>query len=84
METKLVTSNLGLIDPANIDEYIARGGFKALEKVARDGLVNEIVDALKSSGLIGRGGAAFPTGLKRELAIKKLSREQKKKLIAGG
>jgi NADH-quinone oxidoreductase subunit F len=69
METKLVTANLGIIDPASIDEYIARGGFKALEKVAREGLVNQIVDALKASGLIGRGGAAFPTGLKRELAI---------------
>jgi len=69
METKLVTANLGVIDPANIDDYIARGGFKALEKVARGGLVNEIVDALKASGLIGRGGAAFPTGLKREFAI---------------
>ena len=70
METKLVTNNLGVVDPTNIDEYIARGGFRALEKVVRDGLVGETVDALKASGLIGRGGAAFPTGLKRELAMK--------------
>lgn len=70
METKLVTANLGVINPENIDDYIARGGFKALEHVARRGTVNEIVDALKASGLIGRGGAAFPTGLKLELAIK--------------
>lgn len=70
METKLVTANLGVINPESIDDYIARGGFQALEKVVRTGQVNEIVDALKASGLIGRGGAAFPTGLKRELAIK--------------
>ncbi len=70
METKLVTLNLGVINPTNLDDYIARGGFQALEKVVRTGQVNEIVDALKASGLIGRGGAAFPTGLKRELAIK--------------
>ena len=69
METKLVTSNLGIVNPDSIDDYLVRGGFRALEKIAHDGLVNEIVDALKSSGLIGRGGAAFPTGLKRELAI---------------
>ena len=69
METKLVTTNLGIVDPTSIDDYIVRGGFRALERVAKDGLVNETVDALKASGLIGRGGAAFPTGLKRELAI---------------
>ncbi|MBI5304076.1 MAG: SLBB domain-containing protein [Chloroflexi bacterium] len=70
LETKLVTSNLGLVNPASMDDYLARGGYRALTRVVREGLVAEIVDALKSSGLIGRGGAAFPTGLKRELAMK--------------
>lgn len=69
METKLVTTNLGVINPASIDDYLARGGYRALARIVREGLVTETVDALKASGLIGRGGAAFPTGLKRELAM---------------
>jgi NADH-quinone oxidoreductase subunit F len=70
METKLVTSNLGVVNPESIDDYIARGGYRALKKVALDIPAGDTIDALKASGLIGRGGAAFPTGIKRELAIK--------------
>lgn len=70
METRLVTSNLGVVNPQSIDDYIARGGYRALKKVALDVSTGETIDALKASGLIGRGGAAFPTGIKRELAIK--------------
>lgn len=70
METRLVTSNLGVVNPQSIDDYIARGGYRALKKVALDVPTGETIDALKASGLIGRGGAAFPTGIKRELAIK--------------
>ena len=68
-QTKLVTTNLGVVNPTSLDDYLAHGGYRALERVTNEGLVNEIVDALKASGLIGRGGAAFPTGLKRELAM---------------
>ncbi len=57
------------MNPENIDDYIAHGGFRALEKVTSGMPIAETVDALKTAGLIGRGGAAFPTGLKRELAI---------------
>lgn len=70
METRLVTSNLGVVNPQSLDDYIARGGYRALKKVALDVSTGETIDALKASGLIGRGGAAFPTGIKRELAIK--------------
>lgn len=70
METRLVTSNLGVVDPESIDDYIARGGYRALRKVALEISPTETIDALKASGLIGRGGAAFPTGIKRELAIR--------------
>ncbi len=69
METKLVTSNLGIVNPESIDDYIARGGYRALEKVTGEMSSAQVVDTLKIAGLIGRGGAAFPTGLKRELAI---------------
>lgn len=69
MQTRLVTSNLGVVDPASIDDYIARGGYAALRKVALELPPAEMIERLKASGLIGRGGAAFPTGIKRELAI---------------
>ncbi len=70
METKLVTANLGVVNPESIDDYIARGGYRALEKAASDMSSPQMIDALKTAGLIGRGGAAFPTALKRELAVK--------------
>jgi NADH-quinone oxidoreductase subunit F len=70
METKLVTANLGIVNPASIDEYIARGGYRALEKVTDEMSSDQLIQALKTAGLIGRGGAAFPTALKRELAVK--------------
>jgi len=60
MQTQLVTSNLGIVNPASIDDYIARGGYRALEKITRADNLLEFVEGLKSSGLIGRGGAAFP------------------------
>ena len=70
MQTKLVTSNLGAVDPESIDDYIARGGYRALERVTDEMSSTQLIDALKTAGLIGRGGAAFPSALKRELAVK--------------
>ncbi|MDE3089484.1 MAG: hypothetical protein KGJ80_08885, partial [Chloroflexota bacterium] len=70
METKLITANLGVVDPESIDDYIARGGYRALEKVADEMSSAQMIEVLHASGLIGRGGAAFPTALKRELAVK--------------
>ncbi|MBM4036879.1 MAG: NADH-quinone oxidoreductase subunit NuoF [Planctomycetes bacterium] len=59
--------NRGLIDPERIDEYIARGGYKALVKALTSMSREEIINEVKKSGLRGRGGAGFPTGLKWEL-----------------
>ncbi len=62
--------NRGLIDPERIDEYIARGGYKALVKALTSMTREEIINEVKKSGLRGRGGAGFPTGLKWELTAK--------------
>ena len=62
--------NRGLIDPERIDEYIARGGYKAMAKALTSMTSEEIVKEMKDSGLRGRGGAGFSTGLKWELTAK--------------
>ncbi len=59
--------NRGLIDPDNIEEYIANDGYKALAKVLGSMSPEAVIDEIKKSGLRGRGGAGFPTGLKWEL-----------------
>jgi NADH-quinone oxidoreductase subunit F len=69
METKLLTTNLGIVNPESIDDYIAHGGYRALERVTSDLSSPQMIEMLKTAGLIGRGGAAFPTALKRELAV---------------
>ncbi len=68
-EMRIVTRNIGEIDPKNIDEYIARDGYFALGK-ALQMKPEEIIQEIKNSGLRGRGGAGFPTGLKWEFTAK--------------
>jgi NADH-quinone oxidoreductase subunit F len=60
--------NRGLIDPEQIDEYIARDGYAALAKALTKMKPKQIIEEIKKSGLRGRGGAGFPTGKKWELA----------------
>lgn len=66
----IVLKNRGLIDPEKIDEYIAREGYKALAKALTEMTPEEVVEEIKKSGLRGRGGAGFPTGIKWELCRK--------------
>jgi NADH:ubiquinone oxidoreductase subunit F (NADH-binding)/(2Fe-2S) ferredoxin/NAD-dependent dihydropyrimidine dehydrogenase PreA subunit len=65
-----VMRNKGIIDPEVIDEYIARDGYFAAAKALKDMSPEEIIAEVKVSGLRGRGGAGFPTGLKWEFARK--------------
>ena len=63
-QKRIVLRNCGSIDPENIDEYIAAGGYKALEKVLFDMTPDDVINELKTAGLRGRGGAGFPTWMK--------------------
>ena len=63
-QMRIALKNCGIIDPENIDEYIAFDGFKALEKVITSMTRDEVIDEISKSGLRGRGGAGFPTGKK--------------------
>ena len=63
-QTRVALRNCGVIDPENIDEYIARDGYDALIKCLTEYEPQQIIDMIKASGLRGRGGAGFPTGTK--------------------
>jgi NADH-quinone oxidoreductase subunit F len=68
-EMRLILRNCGFIDPENINHYIALGGYSALDKALKMG-PEEIIEAIKASGLRGRGGGGFPTGRKLESCFK--------------
>ena len=63
-QTKMLTRNFGVIDPHDLLQYVANGGYDALHKALSDMTTDEVLEEVKGSGLRGRGGAAFPTGLK--------------------
>ena len=69
-QTLIALRNRGLIDPEIIDEYIARDGYKGLAKALSEMTPEGIIEEMKKSGLRGRGGGGFPTGLKWELCRK--------------
>ncbi len=64
----VVLKNKGIIDPERIEDYIARDGYSALEKVLTEMTPEEVVQEIITSGLRGRGGGGFPTGLKWQVA----------------
>lgn len=66
-QQRLVLKNCGVIDPERIDDYIALDGYKALEKAIFKMTPAEVIKEIKDSGLRGRGGAGFSTGLKWEI-----------------
>ena len=69
-QMRIALRNCGFIDPENLDEYIARDGYAALGKVISEMTPEAAVELLKKSGLRGRGGGGFSTGLKWEIAAK--------------
>jgi NADP-reducing hydrogenase subunit HndC len=69
-QLRIALRNCGFINPENIDEYIARDGYQALGKSLTEMTPAQVIDVIKNSGLRGRGGAGFPTGLKWEIASK--------------
>ena len=75
-QKRIALKNCGVINPEEIDEYIAFDGYKALEKVLTEMSQDDVVKTISDSGLRGRGGAGFPTGKKWELT-KAVEGEQK-------
>jgi NADH:ubiquinone oxidoreductase subunit F (NADH-binding)/(2Fe-2S) ferredoxin/NAD-dependent dihydropyrimidine dehydrogenase PreA subunit len=75
-QVRIVLRNCGFINPENIDEYIAREGYQALEKVLFEMTPEKVIEELKTSGLRGRGGAGFPTWLKWDLTKKEAGPEK--------
>ena len=69
-QEKVVLKNAGHMDPEDISEYMARGGYLALEKALKTMTPAQVVEEIKKSGLRGRGGGGFSTGMKWELAAK--------------
>ncbi|MBQ3603152.1 MAG: NADH-quinone oxidoreductase subunit NuoF [Clostridia bacterium] len=69
-QKRIALRNCGVIDPENIDEYIAHDGYQALEKCLNQLTPDEVIGIVKDSGLRGRGGGGFPTGLKWSFAAK--------------
>ena len=66
-QKRIALKNCGVVNPENIDEYLAFDGYQALEKVLTQMSPEEVIEVIKQSGLRGRGGAGFPTGKKWEL-----------------
>lgn len=69
-QKRIALRNCGVIDPENIEEYIAMDGYMALGKVLTEMKPEEVIEVIKDSGLRGRGGGGFPTGIKWSLAAK--------------
>ncbi len=76
LQQKITLRNCGRIDPEKIDEYIAADGYAALGKALTEMTPAEVVDVVKASGLRGRGGAGFPTGVKWGAAAAEASDEK--------
>jgi bidirectional [NiFe] hydrogenase diaphorase subunit len=63
-QVRIATENMGVVDPESLDDYLAAGGYQAMRRVLSEMASAEVRDEIMESGLRGRGGAGFPTGLK--------------------
>jgi len=75
-QLRIALRNCGVINPEEIDEYIALDGYLALGKVLTEMKPQEVIDLVKASGLRGRGGAGFPTGTKWQFAANNAADEK--------
>lgn len=75
-QLSVVLANSGYVDPERIESYIAAEGYQALHDVLREMTPKEVVDAMIKSGLRGRGGAGYPTGLKWATVAKTASQQK--------
>ena len=71
-QLKIVLANSGRVDPERLADYIAVGGYQSLAKALEEMTPREVVEEVKKSGLRGRGGAGYPTGLKWEMVAKQV------------
>jgi NADH-quinone oxidoreductase subunit F len=78
-QMRVTLRNCGIIDPENIEEYVARDGYKALAKALTEMSPQDVIDTVRNSGLRGRGGAGFLTGLKWEFTAR--ARSDKKYVV---
>lgn len=69
-QKQIVLRNCGVIDPGSIDDYIEQGGYDAIQKCLNEYSPDEVIETIKKSGLRGRGGGGFSTGLKWQFAQK--------------
>ena len=69
-QTRIALRHCGVIDPESIDDYLAHGGYRALETVLKTMSPEDVIAVIKTSGLAGRGGAGFPTWFKWDAARK--------------
>lgn len=81
-QKKVVLANSGLIDPERLEDYVARGGYTALAHALRELTPEEVCTEIINSGLRGRGGAGYPSGLKWNLVRK--AQAEKKYVVANG
>ncbi len=65
-QQRVTLKNCGVVDPDEIDDYLREGGYQAIQKVLKENTPEEVIEIVKESGLRGRGGGGFPTGLKWE------------------
>ncbi len=79
-QTKIVLENCGRIDPERIEEYVAVGGYSSLLKAVTEMTPAEVIDEVTRSGLRGRGGGGYPTGLKW-VTVSKAEAKQRKYVI---
>lgn len=75
-QVHIATEHFGTVDPLDLDEYIARGGFTALRRVLQELQPEQVIDTIDKAGLRGRGGAGFPSGIKWRIVHQQAGEEK--------